>query len=217
MSDLAGRLRAIRVFGGQLPAFDPESVPDRPTTLFTEWLIAAIDAGAVEPHVAVLSTVDGGGRPDARALILKDVDDDGWWFASSSAGPKGAQLANNPWAALTCYWPAQGRQVRIRGEVRKGSQQDSAKDFLARATGGRAEALVGHQSQYLANQAELTEALTTAEERVTEDPSLVASDWTRYLLRAREVQFFQGDPSRKHIRVRYQFTGSVWSHSLLWP
>jgi pyridoxamine 5'-phosphate oxidase len=217
MSELAGRLRAIRVFDGKLPDFDPESVPARPTALFTAWLTAAIDAGASEPHVMVLSTVDGAGHPDARALILKDVDDDGWWFASSSAGPKGAQLANNPWAALTCYWPSQGRQVRIRGEVRKGTPQDSAQDFLARASGGRAEALVGRQSQYLANRDELSVALTSAEERVTEDPDLVAGDWTRYLLRAREVQFFQGDPARKHIRVRYQFTGSMWSHTLLWP
>jgi pyridoxamine 5'-phosphate oxidase len=217
MSDLASRLRAIRVFDGKLPKFDPESLPARPTTLFTEWLIAAIDADTPEPHVMVLSTVDGAGHPDARALILKDVNDDGWWFASSSAGPKGAQLANNPWAALTCYWPKQGRQVRIRGEVRKGSHQDNARDFLARASSGRAEALVGRQSQYLANRDELSVALSSAEERVTEDPNLVAGDWTRYLLRAREVQFFQGDPTRKHIRVRYQFTGSMWSHTLLWP
>jgi pyridoxamine 5'-phosphate oxidase len=217
MSDLASRLRAIRVFDGKLPEFDAGSLPTRPTTLFTEWLIAAIDAGAREPHVMVLSTVDGRGHPDARALILKDVDEDGWWFASSSAGPKGAQLANNPWAALTCYWPEQGRQVRIRGEVRKGSPQDSAKDFLARASGGRAEALLGRQSRYLASRDELSMALSSAEERVIEDPNLVAEDWTRYQLRAREVQFFQGDPTRKHIRVRYQFTGSLWSHTLLWP
>jgi pyridoxamine 5'-phosphate oxidase len=217
MSDLAARLRAIRVFGENIPKFDPDQVPGHPTTLFVDWLTAAIDAGAPEPHVMTLSTVDGAGHPDARVLILKDVDEDGWWFASSSSGPKGAQLANNPWAALTWYWPGQARQVRVRGEVRRGSQQDSADDFLARATGGRAEALVGRQSQYLSNRDELALALTSAEERVAEDPTLVAGDWTRYLLRAREVQFFQGDPTRKHTRVRYQFTGSTWAHSLLWP
>lgn len=217
MSDLAGRLRAIRVFDGNLPAFDIDSVPLAPTALFADWLADAIDAGTAEPHVAVLSTVDGAGHPDARALILKDVDDDGWWFASSSSGPKGAQLANNPWAAMTWYWPGRGRQVRVRGEVRRGSADDSARDFLARAAGGRAEALVGRQSQYLANQGDLTAALATATARVEANPALVAGDWTRYVLRAREVQFFQGDPQRKHVRVRYQFSGTSWSHSLLWP
>jgi pyridoxamine 5'-phosphate oxidase len=217
MSDLAGRLRAIRVFDGNLPAFDVEQVPDHPATLFTIWLTEAIDAGIAEPHVAVLSTVDGAGHADARALILKDVDEDGWWFASSSAGPKGAQLANNPWAALTWYWPGRGRQVRLRGEVRRGSQDDSAKDFLARATGGRAEALVGRQSQHLVNRGDLTAALAQAEADIVANPDLVAEDWTRYALRAREVQFFQGNPDRQHTRVRYQFSGATWSHSLLWP
>jgi pyridoxamine 5'-phosphate oxidase len=217
MSDLAARLRAIRVFGGNIPVFDPEQVPDHPTTLFVDWLTTAIDTGVPEPHVMTLSTVDGSGRPDARVLILKDADEDGWWFASSSSGPKGAQLANNPWAALTWYWPGQGRQIRVRGEVRRGSQRGSAEDFLARATGGRAEALIGRQSQYLPNRDELALALATAEQRVADDPTLVAEDWTRYVLRAREVQFFQGDPARRHARVRYQYTGSAWAHSQLWP
>ncbi|HVV22987.1 MAG TPA: pyridoxal 5'-phosphate synthase [Pseudonocardiaceae bacterium] len=217
MSDLAGRLRSIRVFGGNLPTFDPDTVPDHPTTLFTEWLVAAIDAGAVEPHVVVLSTVDGAGHPDARALILKDVDEDGWWFASSSAGPKGAQLANNPWAALTCYWPVHGRQVRVRGQVYRGTPEDAARDFLARAPGGRAEALVGRQSQHLADRRHLEAALHRAEARLAADPDLVAADWTRYQLRPREVQFFQGDPARQHVRVRYTVNNGTWSHSLLWP
>lgn len=217
MSDLASRLRSIRVFDGKLPVFDADRLPDHPTSLFTEWIIEAIDTGVAEPHVMVLSTVDGGGHPDARVLVLKDVTEDGWWFASSSAGPKGAQLANNPWAALTFYWPGVGRQVRVRGEVRRGTQEDSARDFLGRAVGGRAEALVGRQSQHLAHRAELATALRVAEERVSANPNLVAGDWTRYVLRAREVQFFQGDHGREHVRVRYQVNNGTWSHSLLWP
>jgi pyridoxamine 5'-phosphate oxidase len=217
MSDIAGRLRSIRVFDGNLPAFDVDGLPDHPTTLFTEWLGAAIDAGVAEPNVMVLSTVDGAGHPDARVLVLRDVDEDGWWFGSSSAGPKGAQLANNPWAALTCYWPGVGRQIRVRGEVRRGTQEDGARDFLKRAPGSRAEVLVGRQSQHLADRRELVEALRSAQERVTANPNLVATDWARYQLRPREVQFFQGDAGREHVRVRYQVTNGTWSHSLLWP
>lgn len=217
MGDLAIRLRTIRVFGGELPGFDPSGVPDDPIVLFTEWLTAAIDAGAPEPHAAVLSTVDGAGHPDARVLVLRDVDQEGWRFASSSTGPKGAQLAGTPWAALTFYWPALGRQVRVRGEVWRGNAEDSARDFLARSPGGRAEALVGRQSQHLPDPTELKTALVRAADRIAAEPDLVADDWTRYSLRAREVQFFQGDPDRQHVRVRYQHSGVAWSHSQLWP
>lgn len=217
MGELADRLRAIRVFSGDLPAFDTDHLPDDPRALFVDWLTDAIDAGVAEPHVTVLSTVDDAGRPDARALILKDVDDEGWWFASGSSGPKGVQLANTPWAALTWYWPGRGRQVRVRGEVRPGSPEASAADFLARAPGGRAEALIGRQSEHLANREELAAALAIAQARVAAEPDLVAKDWTRYVLRAHDVQFFQGDPSRRHVRVGYRFSGDTWSHHLLWP
>lgn len=217
MSDFAARLRAIRVFDGELPKFDLTDVPDEPTALFTEWLLAAVDAGVPEPHAVVLSTVDGAGRPDARVLVLRDVDEQGWWFASSSTGPKGAQLAGTPLAALTFYWPGMARQVRVRGEVRRASAEDSARDFLARGPAGRAEALVGRQSQHLADPAELGDALAAATAAVAADPDLVADDWTRYVLAAREVQFFQGDADRRHVRLRYQCHGHGWSHSLLWP
>lgn len=217
MTDLADRLRAIRVFGGDLLSFDTDHLPDDPRVLYVNWLIDAAESGVAEPHVAILSTVDAAGHPDARALILKDVDDEGWWFASSSSGPKGEQLSANPWAAMTWYWPGRGRQVRLRGEVRRGGPEVSAADFLARAPGGRAEALVGHQSHDLSSREELDAALATAYARITADPELVAEDWTRYVLRANEVQFFQGDLTRKHTRVRYQRTDDIWSHHLLWP
>lgn len=217
MTDLPGRLRAIRVFDGELPAFDPAVVPDDPVTLFVDWIVGAIEAGVPEPHVAILSTVDDSGQPDARALILKDVDQRGWWFASSSTGPKGTQLAARPFAALTWYWPAQARQIRVRGEVSAADPEASAQDFLARAPGGRAEALVGRQSEPLADPARLTEALADAEARIAAEPDVVAKDWTRYVLRADEVQFFQGNQQRKHIRVAYRRAGDDWSHTLLWP
>jgi pyridoxamine 5'-phosphate oxidase len=217
VSHFSDRLRSIPVFGGDLPTFDVSWVPVEPMGLFTTWLTEAVAAGVPEPHVTVLSTVDEDGHPDARALILKDVNARGWWFASSAASPKGGQLAATPWAALTWYWPAQGRQVRVRGPVRPASVEESAADFLGRSTGGRAEALVGHQSQPLRDPADVTDARTAAEAELAADPGLVAKDWTRYLLSPTEVQFFQGDPARHHVRVRYTHTAEGWTHTLLWP
>lgn len=214
MGHLGDRLRSILVFGGDLPTFDVSWVPAEPTGLFATWLTEAINADVPEPHVAVLSTVDGSGHPDARALVLKDVTTEGWWFASSANSPKGSQLAANPWAAMTWYWPQRGRQIRVRGAV---TAHDGTADFLARSPGGRAEALVGHQSEPLRDPADLTAALAAAEARLTRDPDLVAEDWTRYVLTPTEVQFFQGDPARHHVRVHYTRTADGWTHTLLWP
>jgi pyridoxamine 5'-phosphate oxidase len=210
MSDTSSLLRSIRAFDGPLPTFDPSSVPSQPLDLFASWLHSAVSAGVPQPNAMVLSTVDDLGQPDARIVILRAVDASGWWFASTAVGPKGAQLAATPWAALTCYWPQQGRQIRARGSVRAVSGES---DFLARSPAGRAEAVVAaRQSQPLASLDELGAALATAEES-----DQVPEGWTRYQVRPTEVQFFQIAASRQHVRVRYDLADDTWSHTLIWP
>lgn len=155
-------LRSLPVFAVGAAAFDPASVPDEPTDLFTSWFAAAIETGVPEPHVTTLSTCDSEGRPDARTLILKDVDGDGWWFATASNSAKGQQLASQPSVALTFYWPALARQVRVRGRVSVASRERSAADFRARGVGARAVALAGTQSAPLASRDECAVAVRAA-------------------------------------------------------
>ncbi|HEY2701260.1 MAG TPA: pyridoxal 5'-phosphate synthase [Pseudonocardiaceae bacterium] len=217
MGELADVLRRIPVFQRLPLPFDTDDLPANPQRLFAGWLSDALAANAPEPHAMVLSTVDAHGRSDARTLILKDVDERGWWFASSADSPKGIQLAKHASAALTFYWPTLGRQIRVRGLVGVADAEVSAQDFLARAPGGRAEALVGHQSEPLRDRAELRAALDDAKARVAADPGLVAPAWTRYVVQPAEVQFFQGDVERQHVRVRYQSGELGWERTLLWP
>lgn len=207
-ADLSSLLRSIRAFDGPLPSFDP-SVPDQPMDLFASWLRSAVTAGVPQPNAMVLSTVDDLGHPDARVVILRSADTSGWSFASIATGPKGTQLAAVPWAALTWYWPQQGRQIRARGPVRA---VDGASDFLARSPAGRAEAVVAaRQSEPLQSIDDLDAALASAE------PDQVPEAWTRYQVSPTEVQFFQIATSRQHVRVRYELTDNTWSHTLLWP
>jgi pyridoxamine 5'-phosphate oxidase len=217
MGELADTLRRIPVFARLPLTFDTDALPTDPQRLFTNWIHEALAADTPEPHAMVLSTVDAHGQPDARALILKDVDERGWWFAGSSDSPKGIQLAKHASAALTFYWPTVGRQVRVRGPVAVAEPAVSARDFLARAPGGRAEALVGRQSEPLRDRAALRAALAAAKARVQADPELVAPAWTRYVVQPNEVQFFQGSAERQHVRVRYQSGEHGWDRTLLWP
>ena len=210
-------LRSLPVFSGALPAFDPDEAPADPLPLFTSWLSAAIEAGVPEPHAMTLSTVDDQGRPDARVLILKDVDERGWAFASSAASRKGEQLSATPAAALTAHWPLLGRQVRVRGRALPAEPADSAADFLARSPSARAESLLARQSQVLLAPADLDDALSSAQSRVADDPRLVAPAWTLYRLQAEEVEFWQATPSRRHTRLRYRRAGRRWERERLWP
>ena len=218
LKGLREMLRSQRVFPDEMPDFEPAEAPDDPVTLFLRWLEAAIRDAVPAPHAMTLATADDRGHPSSRVLICKDVDSEGrWYFASGAASGKGRDLAVNPHAALSFWWPQQGRQIRIRGPAVPAGQQASAADFLARPPASRAEALIGRQSEPLDDLAELDRAFRQALARVTADAELIAPHWTLYALTADEAEFWQGDLDRRHVRLRYQRAGSAWTRHLLWP
>ena len=210
-------LRGLPVFDRPLPAFDTESVPSEPSALFLAWLQEAIDAGVSEPHAMTLSTVDAEGRPDARVLILKDVDADGWQFATATTSAKGTQLAARPHAALSFHWREQGRQVRVRGAVAAADPGVSAADFLAKPDGSRIAGLVGRQSAVLEDPRKLALEIEAAGQRLAADPLAVAEDHAVYTLTPDTVEFWQGDSQRQHVRLRFRRTVNGWTTERLWP
>jgi pyridoxamine 5'-phosphate oxidase len=211
-------LRGLASFPPELPGFDTGSAPSDPVTLFLLWLRDAIANQVVGPHAMTLATSGSTGLVSSRVLICKDVDQGGrWYFASSADSPKGGDLAANPRVALSFYWAQLGRQIRIRGTAAPAGDEASAADFLARAPASRAEALAGRQSQPLDDPAELDDALVVAQEKVAADPGLVAPAWTLYAATADDVEFWQADHQRRHIRLRYQRTAGGWNRQLLWP
>ena len=211
------QLRALRVFDVERPAFDPETAPDHPAELFRQWLTEAIDAGVQAPHAMTLGTVDEDGRPTTRVLLLKGLDDGRWQFASSRTSRKGREIAATPWGAATFYWREQSRQVRLRGRILDGGAEAAARDFLARPADARVEALAGRQSEVLDDPGELAAAAAAARRQVEGDPELVPEHWALYHLVPDEVEFWQGDPARRHVRLRYLFAGDAWTRQTLWP
>lgn len=212
-------LRTLRVWPGELPAFDPDTAPEAPLPLFRQWLGEAAAAGVPEPHTMSLATADASGDPSVRIVMLHDADEDGWHFASHRGSRKGRELAARPRAALGFYWPLVARQVRVRGEVSTRTPEESSADLHRRSPGALAAALVGRQSEVLDSTAELDRAATAAWERARREPDAEAPSWTAYVLRPEEVEFFQGDARRRHVRLHYRRTagGSDWHRELLWP
>ncbi|MGW9453726.1 pyridoxine/pyridoxamine 5'-phosphate oxidase [Streptomyces sp. NPDC055632] len=166
-------LRELEVFAGPLPSFDPAGAPEEPEEPFLVWLGEAVAAGLPDPHAMTLSTVDEHGDPWARVLILKNVDEHGWQFAAHADSPKGRHLSARPTAALAFYWPALGRQARLRGPVGAESPEGAAADFLARSATARAEALPGRQSRRLDSPAQRDAAIEASLGLVEQNPSLV--------------------------------------------
>ncbi len=209
-------LRGWPSFPEELPSFDTGATPASPRALFLEWLDEAGEH-VLAPHAVTLSTVDADGMPDARVVILKDVDGETWAVATSSESPKGVQLAKNPYAALTFFWPGRGRQIRLRGPVAPAAPEVSAADFTARPPASRVEAFVGRQSQVLEDPADLDRATDEARRWVEENPSVAPETWTRYLVTPSEVEFWQASQDRRHKRLRYRHENDAWRKELLWP
>ncbi|MFF2229450.1 pyridoxine/pyridoxamine 5'-phosphate oxidase [Streptomyces anulatus] len=211
-------LHAQRVWDTELPSFDPASAPADPVPLFHAWFAEAVAAGQAEPHTMSLATADAEGLPDVRTLMLHDADERGWHFATHATSAKGRQLAARPYAALGFYWPARGRQVRVRGPVVRCTPAESHADLHARSTGALAAALTGAQSEVVGSAAELHRAADAAWDRARAEPDAEAPTWTRYVVEPAEVEFFQGDARRRHIRLRYRLQeDGDWTRELLWP
>lgn len=210
-------LQALPGLGRDLPGFDPDGAPTDPATLFIDWLTDAAGAGVSMPHAGVLSTADPGGGVGARTIILKDVDEGRWVFATHPSSPKGQHLAANPRAALTYFWGARGRQVRVQGSAERLPPEVGTEDFLARSPQSRAAALTGHQSEPLNSLEAYHRAFAESLERVQTDPGLVARDWAAYALTPDWVEFWQATTDRGQIRLRYTRSEERWDRGLRWP
>ena len=202
------RLRGLQVFGADLPTFDVGTAPSTPFELFEKWLTEAIDARVVQPHSMTLATAG----PQARTLILKDVDARGFWFASSDDSPKGRALAADRHAALLFYWRELGRQVRIEGVAVRGTPEQNAADFLDRSPSARTGVFAGHQSAPI-DRVELD--LEAARARA--DAGDVAEDWVAWCVEPRSVEFWQAEASRDHTRLRYEHGANGWEQHRLLP
>lgn len=221
--ELLRRLRGAPVLAGPLPGLDPDPAhaPGAPGALFARWLAHALDDGVPEPHVMTLSTADAAGRPSARVLLLRgvDVEDCAFLFSSDAGSRKGRDLAVNPYAALTWYWPRHGRQIRMAGTVRAVDGGLSRRDFLERGESSRVTAFTGRMSAPLPGPAVHDEERRRAAAFVAANPEAVPHQHTVYRLRADEAEFFQGDATgRCHVRLSYvRREGHDWSRGLLWP
>ncbi|AJP02503.1 oxidase [Streptomyces cyaneogriseus subsp. noncyanogenus] len=219
-TDLHELLRSLRVWDPEvteLPPLDPAAAPADPLPLFERWFADAVAAGEREPHTVSLATADEDGLPDARIVMLHGADRDGWSFAGHAGSRKGRHLAARPYAALVFYWPVHGRQVRLRGPVAVAPPEEAQADLHARSTGALAAALTGRQSRELGSLEELARASEAAWDRAAREPGTPVESWTLYRLRPEEVEFFQGEPRRRHVRLVYRRTDQGWSRRLRWP
>ncbi|WP_433674345.1 pyridoxine/pyridoxamine 5'-phosphate oxidase [Microbacterium gorillae] len=217
MTPLRTRLRSIPSFPSELPTFPVEDAPGEPLPLLLEWLNGAIDAGVLLPHAVTLSTVAVDGTANARTLIVKDLTSDGVVFATRTDGVKAAELERVPQAAITFYSRELGRQVRLRGPVRRESDDTAHADENTRPPHSRAAGRIGRQSSPMSSRSDYVRLFRAEVERVEAGDQTSSGLWAVYTVLPENVEFWASTPQEGQIRLAYTLTDGSWTRSLLWP
>lgn len=197
-------------------SLDEADVNPNPFVQFDAWFKEALSAQLPEPNTMTLATADAEGRPSARIVLIKAVDERGFVFFTNYDSRKGRDLDANPHAALLFYWIELERQVRIEGRIEKTSAEESDRYFASRPLGSRIGAWASEQSAVIESRAVLEARERDVSARYGEQPPR-PPHWGGYRVVPDRIEFWQGRPSRLHDRLLYTRAAQAWSVSRLSP
>jgi pyridoxamine 5'-phosphate oxidase len=175
--------------------------------------------GVLEPTGMTLSTVGPDGRPSARVVLLKGVDDGGLVFYTNSLSRKGRETIARPDVALTFWWPQLEMQVRFEGKASRVTDAEADAYFASRVRVSQIGAWASHQSEELASRKELEDRFAAVEKRYEGKTVPRPPHWFGFRVAPLAVEFWTSRPGRLHERDLYTRAtpDSPWSMTLLNP
>ncbi len=196
---------------GEEPGHDP-------LALFRRWLEAAQAALPGGAETMILATATPKGRPSARAVLLRGLDERGLVAYTDTRSRKGRELAANAWAAVVFVWPPMERQVRVEGTVVRVSDDEADTYFANRPRGHRVAAWASRQSEPLGGRDELEARVAEVAERYRDGEVPRPPWWGGYRVVPDEWEFWAGRENRVHDRLVFRRAGDAsWERFRLSP
>jgi len=170
-----------------------------------------------DPSAMALGTVEDGGQPSVRIVLLKGFDDRGFVFYTNYEGRKGRNLLSNPKAALCFYWPTIDIQVRVEGTVTKVAEKEADAYFATRHRQSQIGAWASRQSEPLETPTALNERVQKYEREFEGKDVPRPKYWSGFRVRPERVEFWKGKPNRLHERHLYARVGAGWKIETIYP
>lgn len=190
-----------------------------PFAQFNQWFQHALDSQILEPNAMTIATVTATGRPNARIVLLKGFDENGFVFYTNYNSQKGRELKQTPFATLVFNWLDLQRQIRIEGRVEKITPEASTHYFQARPKSSQIGAWASPQSTVITDRKVLEDNVTQLQEQYREAEQLPRpAHWGGFRVIPDKIEFWQGRSSRLHDRIRYLLqTDGSWNIERLAP
>ena len=180
-----------------------ENLPSDPVRWLKEWLTEAEHIDLPNPGAMTLCTVDPDGRPSARTVLLKGLDERGAVFYTNRLSRKGRALEAHSQAALVFHWDLLLRQVVIEGQVTTVSEEESDAYFATRPRASRLSAWASQQSEPVASRTALDAAAEEMDRRFEGQEVPRPPHWGGYRVSLQRIEFWEGRPFRMHDRIVY--------------
>jgi pyridoxamine 5'-phosphate oxidase len=194
-----------------LPDLDPD-----PVVALRAWLDEAAEASP-QPDAMVVATSTARGRPSARVVLLRGLDERGLVFFTNRTSRKGRELAENPHAAVVFHWWELGRQVRVEGGVEEVAREESEAYWSTRPLPSRLAAWASPQSQRLDGPEELEARVASAEGRFGDGNVPLPDFWGGFRVVPAAFEFWTHRDDRLHDRIAYELGPGGWTRTRLAP
>jgi pyridoxamine 5'-phosphate oxidase len=188
---------------------------ENPLRELERWIERARERGVPHPASVAFVTVGAGGRPSARTVTLKRIEDDALLFTSALWTRKAREIEANPQVALF-YWPALGRQVHVSAEAALAERALAEQLFAERDVAHRFQTIVSRQGETIESLDPLRDRLDHLVE-VQETPPTCPEDWGALRLTPQAIEFWDEAPDRLHERRLFERDGEAWTVKLLAP